>query len=492
MSLNFVSKVRRANKAGTGFIQFPKRLKDSLEIDSCVKVSIKHGSQDIDFFGVVKVYDYEGVYVPKEFAKKYGLIGKEVNSKVTSINGFHAKISSDGRIYFPIKTAEGLNLIENSVVRAALQISGTIISEYCRVDTRMKNKSKEYYAFFGPKYYGKEAIVTLEKLPEPTLADNGSKIVNTALKNFNFSFLPNKEAVIIEKHKQPLIISTDISFNDLSHYLGAYFSDGTKKGNSWAICASTFEQAEYYLSMHKKIIKTPNLKFNLSFTTYVKVDEKLNDWLKRQWAKKAHIEPFRIRFRPSLSLKGKKHNKYGTLVIKENRILVLNIYNKLLNALIRRIISNNQQTLALNFILGVLEGDGASNAKKRGHLQIATNKADASLLEKILDAAKLKYKSVNEKGSKYFIRINSLELIKNLPRVYNSIFKYYPKRRKTFFKRLVNTPTAQFILRERETIPSWIKAKLKKDNILAYDYSFTKFGNKVGMRLRQMEMESRD
>lgn len=244
--------------------------------------------------------------------------------------------------------------------------------------------------------------------------------------------------------------------------------------------------------MHKKLIKTPNLKFNLSFTTHVKVDEKLNDWLKRQWARNAHVAVFRISFRPSLSLKGKKHNKYGTLVIRENRLLVLIIYNKLLDALIRRIRSNNQQILALNFILGVLEGDGTSNAQKRGHLQIATNKTDAPILEKILDACKLKYKSVSEKNNKYFIRINSLELIKNLPRVYNLIFKYYPKRRKTFFKRLVNTPTAQFILRERETIPSWIKAELKKDNILDYNYSHTEFGNKVGMCLRQMEMESRD
>jgi hypothetical protein len=54
-------------------------------------------------------------------------------------------------------------------------------------------------------------------------------------------------------------VNTNLKLSDLAFYLGAYFADGTRKGNSWAICASTFEQAKYYLKMHNFWLKTQNL-----------------------------------------------------------------------------------------------------------------------------------------------------------------------------------------------------------------------------------------
>ena len=53
---------------------------------------------------------------------------------------------------------------------------------------------------------------------------------------------------------------------NLTFYLGAYFADGTRKGNSWGICASIFEQAKYYLKMHKFLIKDSKPEFTISYT----------------------------------------------------------------------------------------------------------------------------------------------------------------------------------------------------------------------------------
>ncbi len=488
MVIKCLCKIRKANKSGMGFIQFKKNLSNDFEIGSSVNILIKCNSQLVSLFGRIRVYDYKGIYISRKVTEKYNLIGKEIKAKIIPIEGFFTEVDRDGKIYFPIDIAEKLNLKQDTIIKMKLQIEGLSSNLYSRIDTRLHHGSKEYYTFLGPKYYGKSAVIKTSSLSQVN-PKKSEHLTLSILKGLNFSLLENEEAIIIEKHKPPLIITTQISYDDLAHYFGAYFADGTKKGNGWAICASTFEQAKYYLEMHKKIVKNSSPNFSLSFTNHKGDYINTEELLRNHWLKRAGVSISGIWFRPSNSFTARKFNKYGTLIIRENRLLVLNLYNRLLNGLLNYIYTKKNRELAIRFILGVFEGDGASNANKRGHVQIATNPSDMLILEKVLNISKLRYRAVTEKNGKCYIRIGALEFIKNMPSLYKLIFNYYPKRRKIFFTRLINTETAQFILGARKSINSWIKAEFRKNKMLNSCYKLTEKGNKMMACLQQVQKE---
>lgn len=227
--------------------------------------------------------------------------------------------------------------------------------------------------------------------------------------------------------------------SELAYYLGCYFSDGTKK-RTWGICSSTLEQANFYLKMHKKIIYSPKIRFTLSYTR--SKNEEINEYqLKKAW-KLFSIS--NIYFREAIGSNTNKRNPFGTLIFKENDIGVLLAYMNILNESIKTILKTKNQDLALSFIGGVMEGDGGTNATNRGHIQITTNKQDHKMLEKVLEVARIKFKTVHEGGNKYYLRIGSIELTKNLDRI--DLFILYPKRRKRLIERISKTGLWQALI----------------------------------------------
>ena len=74
------------------------------------------------------------------------------------------------------------------------------------------------------------------------------KILGNTLSQIN-----GNELAIFDGKQKSVVIPADISYEEIALYMGAYFADGTRKGNSWGICASTSEQAKFYLKMHSAL-----------------------------------------------------------------------------------------------------------------------------------------------------------------------------------------------------------------------------------------------
>ena len=175
--------------------------------------------------------------------------------------------------------------------------------------------------------------------------------------------------------------------------------------------------------------------------------------------------------------------------MKEYRKVVQIYYNKLLEFICNYIIKNDDKKSAIDFICGVLEGDGCAAAKKRGHITISSNINDVKLLEKILKISNLDFKITKEGDNKVSIRLNSLSILKNLNLLKDRVFHYYPKRRKIFIERFCSIGAIKFILSKQTHASGWVKAWLKKEDILNEKYQLTSKGRKIRNDLLSMMKE---
>ncbi len=137
-------------------------------------------------------------------------------------------------------------------------------------------------------------------------------------------------------------------------------------------------------------------------------------------------------------------------------------YNNLLNFLINQIKRDKNKELALEFICGILEGDGAPSAKSRGHIVISTNKKEISILKEIFRVLKFKHIGYKEIKNSAYIRIGSIEIIKNISFLKDKLFRYYPKRRKRLQQRLGQTGCAKYLLGKNKKTSNWLIGQLKK------------------------------
>ena len=104
--------------------------------------------------------------------------------------------------------------------------------------------------------------------------------------DFNFGKIDEKYGIIFLGNRVPIIIKLNIILKDFANYLCCYFADGTKKGNDWGICASTFEQANYYLKMHNSLVFNSKIIPSISFTEVEYRNEKfIKDYLITAWEK---------------------------------------------------------------------------------------------------------------------------------------------------------------------------------------------------------------
>lgn len=126
-----------------------------------------------------------------------------------------------------------------------------------------------------------------------------------------------------------------IHLPDLIHYFKCYYTDRVIVESGWIITASTSEQADYYFETHNKLILNAKLDFKL---IYVKksVDEREDEFLTCKlcsyWETNAKISlsKDKIHILSSSSSQKRKLNEYGSLRIKDNRFLILELYLRLL------------------------------------------------------------------------------------------------------------------------------------------------------------------
>jgi hypothetical protein len=160
----------------------------------------------------------------------------------------------------------------------------------------------------------------------------------------------------------------------------------------------------------------------------------------------------------------------------------LDVYNALLNLLIKEILTKKDKNLAFDFLCGVMEGDGCVPARKRGHIVIWTNRSDICILESILRVAEIKFKTIVEEKNKYGLRIGALEILKNFSYLGDKIFILYPKRRKALFERLKTIRTVKFLIENYSLTPR-IKSWLKDNGFCDENYKITKKGKKLSNEL---------
>ncbi|MBU3964541.1 hypothetical protein KJ591_01380 [Patescibacteria group bacterium] len=485
MEIRFISHIRASNQNGTGFFYIPKDKAGSLGPGDWVRVQ---ASNDIYFFAKTIFYSNQiGIYVPKKIVQNNNLLNNKIEIRLQRINGFYASVSLDGRLYIPQAVAEVQKLKRNDVVLVkAIKDDKIIREKYSKIHITFRGREgrSEYTCVFDKYFHGKEYIFTIEKQTAEVNIEKLNPIIISALKNTHYAFIGGDSVIAFSGNKMPIIINSNIKYCDIAFYLGAYFADGTKKGNSWAICASTFDQARAYLKMHNFLIKDSSPEFIISYTNIYKINpEEVKKELVKIWEDKIGIRVNKTRIREPIGKSPGKWNKYGTLIIREHRIALLDFYNSLLGSLLKEILFNKDKRLAIDFICGVLEGDGYAPATKRGHITISTNKNEATILENILDAVQIKFKIYKEHQNSYFLRIGALEILRNFHFLKDKIFILYPERHKAFFERLKTVGGVRFFIEGHEPT-GWVKAWLKENGFLNAEYDTTEKGEELGKNLK--------
>ncbi|MFQ5405607.1 MAG: hypothetical protein ACE5DI_00405 [Candidatus Micrarchaeia archaeon] len=430
-----------------------------------ISANLENGLQ---FYSKATRYDYPGFYVPLKICSEKNLVGKTKKWVVEEHAGFHSKVGRDGRIYVPRGVVEAKNLKDGNIV----ELTGAFGKRFCVLHSRKKKNSVEYFCIFDKFLADQTIIFVVEKTKLPRISSFWKNVLN------GFTLAKSHEALIVfDGKKQPVLLCTDVPLSDLVHYLGAFFADGTKRGNSWAICASTFQQAGYYLKMHKLMFPKSELRLTLSYTAATESEEGI-ERLKTEWGRRG-MQPHAVRVHQTKTERSENRNVNGTLIIKENRLLVLKLYNRLTAILIRLILRRNDSALARKFLCGVIEGDGNPGGISHGHVTITTNERDAKILKEIAGVSRLKFKVHSDGKNKVSMRIGAISLFEDLEELGYELFKYYPKRRKKLIRRLASTGIGRFFLGKQKKITSWIKARLRNHRLMDKNYQLTRKGKKV-------------
>lgn len=464
--------LKRANSSGTGLFRLPNNIEPPNSL-----VSVEILDTNIEFKARIRLYDGKPVvYVPKEIAK--GLDGGLV-IRVTRIDGNYAKVGSDGRIYLKKDLVEQYGIKPRSIIK----IITKDFSRFVTVNYRKRNHKEEYMCMVGPTLAKKTIKFEIENNYEKPAGNVGLFLPKARIKYLR------GEAIVSINNARNISLASNIPLDKYAYYLGAYFADGTKKGNSWALCASSTTQANYYINRHSSIVLKPKFNFAITYTNFGESDPEIEKKVRGYW-KEVPRAKLRI-IRSKGKIRSKKTNEFGTLVIKENSRTIVKVYNALLSGFFKLIKKSRNKKLARIFIMGILEGDGNVSSLGHGHLIITTNSAEAALLRPLLDISGLDYR-MNVKNNVASIRINALSILENLPELGPHIFRYYPNRRELFCQRFCNNiGICRFLLGKQDYASGWVKSELSKRNILTGSlYRPTALGKRIVDSLRKLDCEA--
>jgi hypothetical protein len=471
-------KVWRGNRKGAGFVKLPYKISYKFNLQDKIEVKILNENLVLgNFYGSISSYkQYHGFYIPQKICQLHQFIGRILNFDIHKINGFYAKISKNNVLYLPNQLAEELKLKPGDLILIRGKIGSLVKTKLCRIKFRKRNSTKEFFVMFSPQFKNRYGLFNVERKLSKKSIKNPLRLI---LDGLDYGIW-DKHKISIIQYKNQLDINPNIKLNDeLFYYLGCYFADGTKK-RTWAITASTFEQANFYKKMHEKLILNPEYSNSYISITLMKNQKTNLEFLKNLWEENAKIKVGRVKVRFTTSNFSKKILPQGCLVIRDKRKVTLTYYLGLLNYAISYILHKKDKKAALNFICGILEGDGSvSGTEERAFILIASNKEEIPILDEILRITGLDYKIWNEEGKKIGVRLNALGLLCRSELIFKKIFAYYPKRRKKFIKRFLELSTVRFILGQSTYCTSWVKARLKKEGILNREYKLTTKGKRI-------------
>lgn len=488
-------RVVKGNSTGTGWITIPARLRAAVTMDEWYELTLNPEFQH-PFAFILRLSKNKlswGFYIPRLFCSKHGIIGKTVAICLQHTEYFPAAISADKRIVVPQSVVISKDMQKEDLYEVELSVDSKRFQEIVIISTtdRPSNEKRPEEYYFTVRIQdiptATPAKVRIGRKVEKLLPDD---LLNAEEKIYLPNLFPDAilgkidEAsmiVFLGRHK-PIITPISVYIPDIIHYFGCYYADGTKRDHGWSINASTPEQAIYYTYTYKSLILLPKLTFSLTFT--YKNDPSIETYdLKNKliqiWKKRARIEvnERNIHFYESSITKFSeenrqiKHNPIGSLRIRDNRGLVLELHLRLLRIVQSFVLRTGNISFSWLFLFGIMEGDGSmGGGKNRCRILITCKKTDEIIpqllakvgIEQLMRSSTYSSKSPNA----VYYSFGLIPILKNLPIIHQNLFKYYPKRRKLFVKRLFKLASVQYILNEIDELFPLALHPLKENNII--------------------------
>ena len=288
--------------------------------------------------------------------------------------------------------------------------------------------------------------------------------------------LHENEMIIFLGNHVPIFTPIRINLLEFIHYFGCYYADGTKKGWAWRINASTPEQAVYYVEKYNKLVVGNKLVYDLTYSKKPSDKRKqaqIKKDLVKYWKEEADvdIEEKRIKLRETKHDNVLKWNKCGSLGIKDNRNLVMEIHLRVMDT-----ITNYLKNKCINdkdlwdFLFGILEGDGfVSGGNSSFGVGFATNLND-KIIERLLTRLGIQHRidKSRVKDGVYAgitLHFGLFEVLLNLKRISESLFIYYPKRRNLFIERLLKQSTIEYLMKKKQTLSAFANSFILANNL---------------------------
>ena len=480
--IEWEGKISKGGGNGTGYITLPAHFVGSLDhgqyydltlVDSNLKTHVLAAR-----FRVTK--KSRGFYIPKELCEKHSLIGETVKCYIYQMEHFPVLINEDKIVGLAQSIVEEYKLRKDDLWEVELLTTRGIFREVVLIGMidRSNRSSGDEYRFTlrlsdVPRSIEARAkfVRKIEKLPskQKKEANCENYYLPQLFHDGIMGQVHENEMIIFLGNHVPVFTPIQINLLDFIHYFGCYYADGTKKGWAWRINASTPEQADYYIKKYNQLVFGNSLVFELTYTmkpSNRRSDRKVKKNLIQFWKEKSNIdiEEKRIWVRTSKSKNIRKWNVCGSLGIRDDRNLVMEIHVRvmmfILNYLANECLKDDE---VWDFLFGILEGDGfVGGGKARFSVGFATHSSD-KIIEKLLTRLGIQHRTdksrvKNNVPAGISVQFGLFEILLNLKRMCDSLFVYYPKRRWIFIERLLKQSTVEYLLKRKETLSFFAKS----------------------------------
>ncbi len=471
--LEWEGRIVKGGGRGAGYLTLPIDLRDSVEPGCFYDLSLIDSNLETHVLTAKLSATKKGwgFYIPQALCIEHSLIGETVTCYIYQMDHFPVKLSADKIVRLPNSIVEEYEIEENDLFEVEVITKSGIFGEVVlitKIDRSNRSDNDEYR-------------LTLRLSDAPRSTDARIKLLKRVEKlssnieeeeNYENFYLPTlfpdgimgrlheNEMIIFLGNHVPTFAPIRINLLEFIHYFGCYYADGTRKGWAWRINASTPEQAVYYIDIYDKLVIGNKLVFELTYSkkpSDKRTKEQLKMDLVKYWKEKAdvEIEEKRIKLRETKHDNVLKWNKCGSLGIRDNRNLVMEIHLRVMKAIIEYLNDCNNEKNLWDFLFGILEGDGSvSGGKNRIGIGFAFHNDD-KVIRELLDRLKLKYsfdssRVKREEGFGVYASIWLFEILINLKILSENLFKYYPKRRILFIERLLKQKTVKLILENKK------------------------------------------
>ena len=460
--------------SGSGQITVPMKLREKLEIDQFYDLTLV--ASDLESHVLTAKFKQSGkgsvFYIPKGLCEQYLLIGKTVTCYIYKMEHFPIIVNEDKIVGLPHSIVDEYKLKKDDMWEVEVLTSEGMFREVILISVtdRSNRSDRNEYRF------------TLRLSAVPRLIEARAKFVRRIerlaseleTQDYETFYLPNlfsdgilgkiheNEMIFFLGNHVPLFTPIRINLFELIHYFGCYYADGTKKGWSWRINASTPEQAKHYINKYNQLVLGNGLVYELTYTMKAsdrRLERKVKKDLQQFWKERLNIDiaENRILVRKSKSKNIKKWNECGSLGIRDDRHLIMEIHLRMMSEIEEYLKNSNVKEHMWEFLLGILEGDGSvRGGNQRFGIGFSSHKDDV-IIQHLLDKLNVKYEVDMHRvksGAGSGIQINFwlFEVLNKLNILSENLFIYYPKRRRMFIERLLKQSTVRYLMGEISTL----------------------------------------